>query len=246
MTWCPGRRNVKRTMRTPIRSEREAFRFVFASVALIVVSVLVGWLAKPLVGVAVFAIAVVLAAIAYLRAENPDRRTVLRDAAEDPHPHGGPAGTRHILVVANEVLAGDELHTLISRAEAERVEVDVLAPVLTSHLHYAVSDIDSGLADARMRLDRSLAWAHQCGIVARGEVGDPDPTTAIADELRDFGADEVIVVTHPRERESWQEQGELERLRRELDVPVTHVMVGTGSATGATATEHGTPPPADN
>ncbi len=44
--------------------------------------------------------------------------------------------------------------------------------------------------------------------------------------MRDFSADQVIVVTHPRERETWQEQGELERLRRELDVPVTHVMLG--------------------
>ena len=246
MTWWPGRRSVKRTMRTPIRSELEAFRFVFASVAVIGISVLVGWLAKPLIGVAVFALAVVAAGIAYLRADNPDRRTVLRDAAEDPHPHGARAGTRHILVVANEVLAGDELHTKITRMEAERVEVDVLAPVLTSHSHYAVSDIDSELADARARLDRSLAWAHQCGVVARGEVGDPDPTTAIADALRDFGADEVIVVTHPRERETWQEQGELERLRRELDVPVTHVMVGAGSATTASEPEHGTPSPADN
>ena len=232
-------------MRTPIRSELEAFRFVFVSVAVIGISVLVGWLAKPLVGVAVLALAVVLAAIAYLRADNPDRRMVLRDAAEDLHPHGASAGTRHILVVANEVLAGDELHTKITRMEAERVEVDVLAPVLTSHSHYAVSDIDSELADARTRLDRSLAWARQCGIVARGEVGDPDPTTAIADELRDFGADEVIVVTHPCEGETWQEQAELERLRRELEVPVTHVMVGSG-ATTASEPEHGTASPADN
>jgi hypothetical protein len=50
------------------------------------------------------------------------------------------------------------------------------------------------------------------------------------DELRDFGADEVIVVTHPSERETWQERGELERLRHELDVPVTHVMVGDHEA----------------
>ncbi|MGO9496680.1 MAG: hypothetical protein ACLQA5_08235, partial [Solirubrobacteraceae bacterium] len=63
-----------------------------------------------------------------------------------------------------------------------------------------------------------------------GEVGDPSPNTAIEDQLRDFGADEVIVVTHPREREAWQEHGELERLRRELDVPVTHIVVGNGGS----------------
>jgi hypothetical protein len=56
---------------------------------------------------------------------------------------------------------------------------------------------------------------------------------AIEDELRDFGADEVIVVTHSRDRETWQERGELERLREELDVPVTHVVAdGRGDADG--------------
>lgn len=221
-------------MRTPIRSEGEAVRFVFASFAVIAVSVLVGWLVEPLVGVAIFAVAVVVAAVAYLRADNPDRRTVLRDAAHGPHPHGARGGTRHVLVVANETLAGDELRERINRVDGERVEVDVLAPVLTSRLHYTTSDVDSELANARARLRRSLAWAQECGIVAHGEVADPSATTAIEDQLRDFGADEVIVVTHPRERETWQEHGELERLRRELEVPVTHIMVGNGGTTAPT------------
>ena len=110
----PAERTVNRTMRTPIRSETEAFRFVFASVAVVGISVFIGWLAQPLVGVAVFALAVVLAAIAYLRADNPDRRTVLWDAAHEPHPHGAGPGTRHVLVVANETLAGDELRDRIA------------------------------------------------------------------------------------------------------------------------------------
>lgn len=219
-------------MRTPIRSESDAFRLTLAGTVAIGSAVLVGWLTEPLVGAAVFALAIVLAAVTYLRADNPDRRTALGDAAHEPHPHGARAGTRHVLLVANETLAGDELRERITRLDGGRVEVDVLAPVLTSHLHYGVSDIDRELAEARARLDRSLAWARGHGIVARGEVGDPNPTVAIEDELRDFGADEVIVVTH--ERETWQEHGELERLRRELDVPVTHIVVGEGGASDAT------------
>jgi hypothetical protein len=213
-------------MRAPIRSEQEAFRFVFASAAVIGVSVVVGWLSEALVGVTVFGVAVVLAGIAYLRAPNPDRRAVLFEAEHDPHPDGAPAGTRHVLVVANDALAGEELRAQIKRSEASRTEVDILAPVLTSRLHYTVSDIDSALADARARLGRSLAWAEQHGIAARGEVGDPNPITALEDELRDFGADEVIVVMHPDERETRQEQAQLERLRSELDVPVTQLIVG--------------------
>lgn len=217
-------------MRMPIRSETEAVRFVFASAAVIAVSVLLGLLTTALVGVVVFALALVIGAIAYLRADNPDQRTPLRDAERDSHPHGPPAGTRHVLVVANETLEGDDLCKRITAAGDRPVEVDVLAPVLTSHTHYTMSDIDGESTKAQRRLERSLAWAKNHGIQARGEVGDPNPTTALEDQLRDFGADEVIVVTHPRERETWQEHGELERLRRELDVPVAHVVIGQGDA----------------
>jgi hypothetical protein len=210
-----------------MRSEAEAVRFVFAVAAVIALSLLIGLLITPLAGLAVFALALVIGAIAYLRAANPDQRTPLRDAEHDPHPHGAPGGTRHVLVVANETLGGDELYARIAAADERPVEVDVLAPVLTSRMHYAMSDIDSEMAQAQTRLNRSLVWAKSHGILARGQVGDPNPTTALEDQLRDFGADEVIVVTHPRERETWQEHDELERLRRELDVPVTQFTVET-------------------
>jgi hypothetical protein len=216
-------------MRMPIRSETEAVRFVFAGCAVIALSVLLGWLTTPLLGVGLLVVALVVGAIAYLRAPNPEHRTPFADAANEPHPHAGPSDKRHVVVVANQALSGDELRQRLAEL-GDRLELDVLAPVLTSHLHYAVSDIDDELAQARKRLDQSLAWAQESGFVARGEVGDPNPTTAIEDELRDFGADAVVVVTHPRERETWQEHGELERLRRELRVPVEHVTVGAGTS----------------
>lgn len=223
------------TMRLPVRSEPEAFRLAVASAAVIGLSVLIGWLTEPVVGAVLFGCVVVLAAVAYLRADNPDRRTALRDAAHERHPHGAATGMRHVLVVANQTLAGDELRERITRVSGERVEVDVLVPVLTSHLHYGVSDIDREVAQARTRLERSLAWAHQRGLVAHGAVGDPNPATALEDELRDFGADEVIVVTHARASESWQEHGELGRLRRELDVPVTHLTIDDAGASATVA-----------
>jgi hypothetical protein len=227
-----GRRAYGRiTMRLPIRSETEAVRLVFAGTAIVAISILLGIVTTALVGVAVFVLALIVAAVAYLRAGNPDARTPLHDAEHESHPHGAPRGTRHVLVVANETLAGEELTDRITHGDSRSVEVDVLAPVLTSHLHYAMSDIDTELANARTRLQRSLVWAREHGIAARGEVGDPNPMIALEDELRDFGADEVIVVTHRREQETWQERGELERLRGELEVPVTHVAVGTGDAT---------------
>jgi hypothetical protein len=214
------------SMRVPIRSEREAFRLVAGTAAVVLAAALIGWLTEAVFGAAALGLALLVALIAYLRAGNPDRRPALREAATSPHPHGASAGNRHVLVIANEVLGGAELRARLDRATAgEQLEVDVLAPVLTSPLHYGVSDVDSGIAQARARLERSLAWMNELGIAARGEVGDPNPATAIEDELRDFGANEVIVVTHPRERQSRQERGELDRLQRELDVPVIQIAV---------------------
>jgi hypothetical protein len=213
-------------MRAPIRSESDAYRFTLGAAAVIGVSVVVGWLVTPLAGVAVLALATVAAAVAYLVIGGKDHPMVLRDAANEPHPNRATAGRRHVIVVANEPLAGAELRDAILGHTGTEVEVDVLAPVLASHFHLAMSDVDAELAEARTRLDRSLAWAREHGITVRGEVGDPSPTTALEDELRDFGADEVIVVTHPRESELWQERGELERLRRELSVPVTQFVLG--------------------
>jgi hypothetical protein len=229
-------------MRTPIRSESEAFRLAVATVLVFGVAVFIGWLTEPVIGAAVLALAVAVGLIAYLRAANPDRQLPLRRAAHGQHPHGPAAGTRRVLVIANEALSGTALRGRILGENREQVEVDVLAPVLTSRMHLGVSDIDRELHQARSRLERSLRWAADEGIVARGEVGDPSVMSAIEDQLRDFGADEVIVVTHPREKETWQEREELERLRRELQVPVVQLEVGAGDlAEPGTTTARGEP-----
>src|SRR5918996_431623 len=82
------------------------------------------------------------------------------------------------------------------------------------------------LEEARERLAAALAWAREEGLEADGKVGDPFTAFgAVEDELRAFGADEVIVSTLPPGRSNWLEAGILERLRDELDVPITHVVV---------------------
>lgn len=209
-------------VRTPITSERDAFRLTVSGVAIIVAALLLGWLLDVWAGVALFVVAVVIAGIAYLRSPDPSRRSPLEEAAREPHFYRAP-GRRHVLIVANEALRGEELHRRIGATDGD-VEVDVLAPVLTSHVHYGTSDLDREIAQARERLRRSLDWTRAHGLHARGEVGDANPVTALEDQLRSFGPDRVIVVTHPQE--TWQERTELERLRQELDVPVEQVVIG--------------------
>ena len=62
-------------------------------------------------------------------------------------------------------------------------------------------------------------------MTAEGEVGDAYPLTAIEDALRIFGADEVIISTHPEGRSQWLERGVVRAARERFDVPITHVVV---------------------
>jgi 2-succinyl-5-enolpyruvyl-6-hydroxy-3-cyclohexene-1-carboxylate synthase len=72
----------------------------------------------------------------------------VRQAASEARPYATRL-SRHVLIVANQTLAGAELADLIRRG-GEPIVVDMLAPVLASPIHYGVSDIDRELAEARV------------------------------------------------------------------------------------------------
>jgi hypothetical protein len=48
---------------------------------------------------------------------------------------------------------------------------------------------------------------------------------AMEDALRTFGADEIIISTHPEGRSHWLEQGLVQSARERFPIPVTHVVV---------------------
>src|SRR6266508_2194367 len=212
-------------MRIPFKTETDAFR-VAAVLGLVGgASILVGWLSSRPYGVVVFAAGIAAGVTFELAGRETDRRSALREAAHGPHRHGASGVQRHILVVASETLAGEELRNELRTAGGAGVELDVLAPILASRSHYWATDVDREREEARARLEASLAWAAEQGFAAKGEVGDPEPLVGIEDELRDFGADEVIIASHPRERASWLARRMLGHLQRELDVPVRQIAV---------------------
>lgn len=209
-------------MRLPVRSERDAYRITWATVALVAISVVIGAVIHPIAGIAVFAVVVAAALIRDVRAPNPDRVDALHEAEEM-----GRAGRAQacVLVVANQTLAGEELRAeLLGRTP--RPELRVVAPILISRTHYAMSDIDAELGFARERLAESLRWAEQAGFQATGEVCPDGPLVAIEDQLRKFAPREVVISTHPPDRSNWLEAGVVEEARGQLDIPVTHVVVG--------------------
>jgi hypothetical protein len=206
-------------MRVPVRSESDAFHAAWGLAAVVGLSLLVGAFLDPVAGVVLFALIALAWLTRQLTREPPTR---LRDAAE----HGHRAAAAHrCLVVASEAPAGDALFDELRRTGGDCV-IEVLAPVLQSRTHFVTTDIDHETEAARQRLRETLGWAREHGLLATGHVGDPiDPYAGLADELRRYDVDEVIIVTHPPEHANWVEQGMLERLRAELDVPVGLVVV---------------------
>jgi GABA permease len=138
-----------------------------------------------------------------------------------------PRGDQHrILVVANETLSGAALRDEIeSRAGGEDTEVFVVCPALNTKLKTWTSDDDAARAHAHARLQGMLDALDRDGFRATGDIGDGDPVQALEDGLRVFGADEVIVSTHPPGRSHWLERDVVEKARERFDVPITHVVV---------------------
>jgi hypothetical protein len=133
---------------------------------------------------------------------------------------------RRILVVANETVGGETLREEIRRhGEGSRADVLVVSPALNTPLKHWVSDDDQARDDAQERLVRSLTRLKEVGIEARGEIGDGEPLQAIEDALRTFGADEIIISTHPEGRSNWLEKGVVSGARARFAVPITHVVV---------------------
>jgi hypothetical protein len=214
----------------PFRSEQEAFEFVIGAIAYFGAIGLASAIGGVWAGLAVFAVLTLAGVLWFL---NRNRRP------EPPEPVGSratPAEEHRVLVVANETVAGRNLHDAIRRATlGQPSQVLVISPALNSPLRHFVSDEGKARKEAQQRLDRSLLALSDAGIEARGEVGDADPMQAIEDSLRTFGADEIIISTHPEGRSNWLEKGVVSGAQQRFTVPITHVVVDLEAERAGTA-----------
>jgi Universal stress protein family len=216
-------------VRNPFRSEAEAFSFVLVCVALFAAVALAGILAGGWVALAVF---LVLAIGVALYVKGPPKEP------EEPVVSRRGGDRRRILVVANETVAGRALRDEVVRRAGGDADVLVVCPALNSPIRHWASDEDGARAAAEQRLEESLSALAAEGVAARGEVGDADPVQAMDDALRTFGADEIVISTHPPGRSNWLEKAVIEKAGERYPVPITHVVVdlelerGRSSATG--------------
>jgi phosphopantetheine adenylyltransferase len=135
---------------------------------------------------------------------------------------------RHVLVVANETVAGRSLIEAIERRRKDGpVRVTVVTPVNQPREGYVVYE-DTRRAAAGRRLEQTLKALRSAGIPAAGMVVESDPVAATRDALAQLEPppDEIVVSTHPEQRSGWLRRDAVDRIRAVAgSLPVEHVVV---------------------
>lgn len=151
---------------------------------------------------------------------------------------------RHYLVVANQTLGGQGLLDIIAERHAQGpAEFYVVVPATATMddllgagalyggvlgaeglaLPIDTSDEQPAHERAQERLASALERFAGIGVRATGEVGDPDPITAVEHALEERTVDEIILSTLPPGLSRWLKMDLLNRVQRRFDVEVSHV-----------------------
>jgi predicted deacetylase len=140
---------------------------------------------------------------------------------------------RHVVVIANETVAGRTLlNALEQRAAEGGIRVTVIAPINHPREGYVVYE-DTRRAAAGRRLEQTLHLLREAGISAHGLVVDAGPVDALRDAIAQLQPDEVVVSTHPRQRSGWLRRNYVDQMRRIAEpLPFEHVVVDIESETG--------------
>jgi hypothetical protein len=203
----------------PFRSEAAAYRFLLVTIGALALIVAAKLLLGSVAALIVFVLELAAVVAYYVRQRSERPEPMIAD-------HVGAPDEKRILVIANETVGGTALRNEIARrSEGFRTDVLVVCPALNSRLKTWTSDEDGARAAASERLDRSLGRLRELGIDAAGEVGESDPVQCIEDALRTYGADEIVIATHPEGRSHWLERRVVETARERFAVPITHVVV---------------------
>ena len=143
---------------------------------------------------------------------------------------------RHVLVIANQTVAGSELLERIRERGAgdDDIRFTVIAPINEPREGYVVYE-DTRRAAAGRRMERSIQELRQAGVAVHGFVVDEEPVAAARDALHTLEphVDEIIVSTHPEATSGWQRRNVVDEIRRIAgDIPVDHVTVDVTAETG--------------
>ena len=128
-----------------------------------------------------------------------------------------------ILVLTTEPVTADQLRAALpADSDPEDAEVMVVAPALHKNaLRFWVSDADEAISKADDVSHQSVEQLGADGVSASGDTGESDPDEAIADALKTFPADRILIFTHPDSEQRYKEDVDPDELQKRFGVPVT-------------------------
>jgi hypothetical protein len=136
---------------------------------------------------------------------------------------------KRLLVVATAPVDDSLLRDRLHEYGGPDADVRVVAPASDlSPLEWLASDEDEARGEAAEIARSATRAAEPEAARVEGEVGDSDPVQAIEDALRQFQADEVLVVTRPGDEANWLEQDSAAEASERFGIPVTHLVVDAG------------------
>ena len=132
---------------------------------------------------------------------------------------------RRLLVVITTEIADGVLRELVRSCAGDDAEMLVVAPASEiSRLDWLTNAEDDARTEAASLAVKTAEATPTEDVEAR--VGDSSPLKAIEDALREFPADEVLVVTRPDDDASWLEEGSGETAQKRFPLPVSRFTVG--------------------
>jgi hypothetical protein len=147
--------------------------------------------------------------LAFAARARPDRQLEIASSRD--------AGHRVLVVAVAEATAASAQRIADLAGSAD--DVRVVVPVPSHRLDRWLSAEDEARHEAEARLARSAGALVAAGLPVSGSVGDHDPAQALEDELRDFPADEVVLITH-------NGKDPLAKVESRLGLPLRRVSAG--------------------
>jgi hypothetical protein len=117
------------------------------------------------------------------------------------------------LVVANQTVDSEPLHERIVEKSREG-----------NHQFTLVVPASGGSGDPHERLAHMLKRLADEGIQAVGQVGHPDPFTAIQNAMQYYAVDDILISTFEGERSGWLRANLIERIKAATSRPVEHIV----------------------
>ena len=142
-------------------------------------------------------------------------------ATEKPH---------RVLVLANETANSrellDELRRIGADTTAKYFVVVPASPIETgvAATHGPLDLAEATQQAAERRLDYTLTTLRSDNLDADGALGDYRPLRALANAVKEFNPDQIVIATLPPEYSVWHRFDVVDRARAEFGVPVTHVV----------------------